>query len=268
MFEIINYPFFQKALLWWLLIWIAAWIVWVFIVLRRQVQIGHTIANSSLFWIVIWIALWLNFSVASLIFAIIWWLLIFLIGKTKKVTSDSTLEFISQIAIAGAIFMLWILPWVKIDINSFLFWSILSINNQDLLTILFVFLSLLIIFKYVGKKFLAVSLSPEITKTSNISVDLYNILFTLIVASLIWVSIKIFWTLLIWAFIVIPANIWKILGNSFRQMTYIAVTVNIVATISGLFISAYYDTSPWASIVLIMGGILIISLLWKGLRKH
>jgi ABC-type Mn2+/Zn2+ transport system permease subunit len=92
-------------------------------------------------------------------------------------------------------------------------------------------------------------------------------LFTLVVASLVWVSIKIFWTLLIWAFIVIPANIWKALGKSFRQMTYIAVIVNIFATVLGLCVSAIFDTSPWASIVLILGVILITSLLWKGLKK-
>ncbi len=97
MLEILQYSFFTNALIWWNLIAIIRSIIWVFVIIRREVQISHTISNRVLAGIAIWLFLWINYEISWIIWALIIAIIIFFLNKSKIFTSDSSMELIAQI---------------------------------------------------------------------------------------------------------------------------------------------------------------------------
>jgi zinc transport system permease protein len=266
--EILQYQFFQNALLAWIIIAIWSSLLWNYVVIRREVQIWHTMANASFLWIVVGLILQISNEVSAIIFAIAAAIWVYFLEKTKKITSDSVLEYISQVSMALWIFLLSFLPGLKVDIFSFLFWNILSITQYDIYISVWLLAIIIIYFKVFWKILLGNSISYEISKATQKYTELSNITFLILTSLLIAVAIKIFWILLIWAFLVLPANIWKLAWNSFKQMKYISILSSIFAVITWLFASYYFDASPWASIVLILWiWIIIAAIIWKIIKK-
>lgn len=266
--EILQYQFFQNALIAWAIIAIWSSLLWNYVVIRREVQIWHTMANASFLWIVVGLILQVSSEISAIIFAIAAAIWVYFLEKTKKITSDSVLEYISQVSMALWIFLLSFLPGLKVDIFSFLFWNILSITQNDIYISLWLLALIIIYFNIFGKILLWNSISYEISKATQKYTELSNITFLILTSLLIAVAIKIFWILLIWAFLVLPANIWKLAWKSFRQMKYISIFSSILSVILWLFWSYYFDASPWATIVLILWiWIIIAAIIWKILKK-
>lgn len=265
--EILSYSFFQNALIAGIFIAISSAIIWNYIVIRREVQIWHTIANASFLGIIIGLIFQITSEITAVIFSIIAAIAIYFLEKSKKITSDSIMEYISQISMALWIFLLSFLPGLKVDIFSFLFWNILAVNTTDIYLSVILFLIISIYFYFLGKILLWNSMSYEISKATQKHWELANISFLVLTSLLITLSIKIFWILLIGAFLVIPANIWKLAWKSFKQMKYISVIVSVLSVILWLFWSYYFDASPWATIVLILWLWVIIAWIYSKIIK-
>ena len=267
MLEILKYSFFQNAMLWWILISLISSVLWVFIVMRKEANVTHSIANFLFLWVAISLLLNGNYYLFAFIFAIIWSFLIYFIEKTKFITSESTKEIISQAWIAWGIFTIWFLWNLTLDINNFLFWSILFINKTDLI-ILSILLFLIYIFLYFfSKNFLSIIINEDIAKSRWINVDLYNLWFLIILSIFIALSIKMFWIMLIWAFLIIPANIAKVVSNSLKNVFIYWIIFSILSVIIWLFVSYFLWTSSSATIVLILIIFFIIRIINKRVRN-
>lgn len=265
MLDILQYSFFQNAVAWWLLISLIAWFFWVFVIMRKESNITHSISNFLFLGIALSLLLQWNYYLYSFIFAIIASLLIYFLENTRLITNESSKELISQWGIAGWIFTLSLIPTLQLDINSLLFGSILSITHTDLWMVGAFAIIFLITLSVFGKQFLAVTLNQSIAKTKWINISVYNFWFLLLLSIFIALSIKIFWILLIWAFLVIPANSSKIVSNNLKQMFILSVIFSVAWLMIWLLSSYYLETSTWATIVLSLLIIFIIALLKKRL---
>ncbi|MDQ7009218.1 MAG: metal ABC transporter permease [Candidatus Gracilibacteria bacterium] len=267
MLEILNYSFFQNALIGGILIGIISSILGVFIVMRKEANITHSISNFLFLGIAVSLFLNGNYYLFAIIFGIIASLLIFFIEKTKFITKESTKEIISQTGIAGGIFLIGFIENLQLDINSFLFGNILLINNTDLILIFILFILTIIFFIIFGKNFLAITINEDIAKAKGIKVDLYNLFFLIFLSLFIGVSIKIFGIFLIGAFLIIGANTSKILAKSLKQVFIFSIIISLFSVIFGLFASYFLGTSSGATIVLLLVLIFITSLFYKKIIK-
>lgn len=263
MIEILQYSFFQKAILSWILISLIASILGIFIIMRKEANITHSIAN----FLFLWVAVSLLFSWNYYFFAFLFWIfasfLIFFIEKTKFITKESTKEIIAQSGMATWIFITWFLWNLTLDINNFLFGSILFVNDLDLIILCILVFFLYLFFFIFWKNFLAIIINEDLAKSQWIKVDLYNIFFLVFLSVFIAISIKIFWILLIWAFLIIPANISKIIAPSLKFSFIISTFISSLSVIIWLFISYFLDTSAWATIVLILILFFLVNLFFK-----
>lgn len=267
MFEILKYSFFQNALLAWILISLISSVLWVFIVMRKEANVTHSIANFLFLWVAVSLFLNWNYYLFALIFAIIWSFLIYFIEKTKFITSESTKEIISQAWIAWGIFILWFIWNLTLDINNFLFWSILFINKSDLIILWILLFVIYILLYFFSKNFLSIIINEDIAKSRWLKVDLYNLCFLIILSIFIALSIKMFWIMLIWAFLIIPANIAKIVSRSLKNVFIFWIIFSTLSVIIWLFTSYFLWTSSSATIVLILIIFFIIALINKRVRN-
>jgi len=264
--EILKYSFFQNALIGWILISIIWSILWVFIVMRKEANITHSISNFLFLGIAISLLFDWNYYFFAFLFWIIWSFLIYFIEKTNFITRESTKEIIAQAWIAWWIFSLWFLDNLTLDINNFLFWSILLVDKKDLIFLLILLIFLIILFLFFSKNFLWIIINEDISRTKWLKIDLYNLIFLIFLSTFIWISIKIFWVLLIWAFLVIPANTSKILSKSIKTTFINSFIISIIWVIFWLFWGYFLWTSSWASVVLSLILIFLWVVFWKKIK--
>lgn len=263
MLEILQYSFFQNAIIWWVLISLIASVLGIFIIMRKEANITHSISNFLFLWIAISLLFNWNYYLFAFLFWIIWSLLIFFIEKTKFITKESTKEIISQAWIAGWIFTVWLLWNLTLDINNFLFWSILFINKSDLVILGILLIILYLFFFILWKRFLCIIINEDLAKSRWIKVNFYNLAFLIFLSVFIAISIKIFWILLIWAFLIIPANISKIISPNLKYSFLISSIISSISVLLWLYLSYFLQTSSWATIVLILIIFFIFSIIFK-----
>jgi len=263
MFEILSYWFFQKALIAGVLVSLISGALGSLVVLRREPNITHSIANILFLWIVVSLFFSGNYYVFWIIFAIIWVLLLTLLEKYTRTSRESSKEILSQIWLAGGVFLIGLFWNLQIDVFNFLFWNILFVDYKDIYLLIGILIIGIFMSIFFGKKMLRVTLSPEIAKSQWIKTDIYELWYLLYLAIFIALSLKIFWVLLLGAFLVLPGNIGRISSTSLKGVFISATIYSLVSVIIWLFASYYFDTSAGATIVLILWIIFLFHTVFK-----
>jgi len=261
MLEILSYSFFQHALIAWVLVSLIAGSLGTLVVLRREPNITHAIANILFLGIVISLFFSGEYYLYGVIFALLGVMFLTLLERYSNTSRESTKEILAQLGLAWGIFMVGMLGNLQLDVFNFLFGNILFVSRQDILLLSVLLILWVILAIFFGKKILRVTLSPEIAESQGLRVSLYEFGYLLYLALFIAFSVKIFGVMLLWAFLVLPANIGRSLSKNLRGVCMIATSTSLFAVISWLFLSYYFDTSAWASIVLILGVLFLVSIL-------
>lgn len=261
--EILSYTFFQHALIAGILVSLIAGSLGTLVVLRREPNITHAIANILFLGIVTSLFFSGNYYLFGGIFAILGVVLLTLLERYSSTSRESTKEILGQLGLAGGIFFVGILWNLQLDVFNFLFGNILFVSRQDIFLLWVLLILWVVLAVFFGKKFLRVTLSPEIAESQGLRVSLYEFGYLLYLALFIAFSVKIFWVMLLWAFLVLPANIGRSLSKNLRGVCVIATLTSLISVIAWLFVSYFFDTSAWASIVLILGALFLVSIFFK-----
>ncbi|MCX8166242.1 MAG: metal ABC transporter permease [Candidatus Micrarchaeota archaeon] len=266
--EILNYPFFQRAIITGLLLSVSCAILGVFLILRRMALIGDGISHIAFSGIIL--GLFLNiypFEIA-IIFTLIFSMLIVVIKEKFKIKNDVALGIVFTIAMALGITLLSVSENINIDIHYFLFGSIISVTQEDVIysMILFAIVITFVLSNY--KQLFYVCFDETNAMISGINAKLLNILLVALTAILTIVSIKIIGVLLVSSFLIIPAATAILLSDSFRKTLVYSSAFASLAVISGLFLSYLLDVSSGGLIVLMSGLYFLITGLVKNFVKN
>ena len=237
-----------------------------FIVWRRLSYFGDTIAHSSLLGVVISYAL--NFNLILTVFIISCFIALFLLFLQKKTNlpDDALLGLLSHSVLAIGLVLLGLLSFIRIDLMGLLFGDILSVNFTD---ILFVWIGgsiVLILLIWIWRPLFAGTVNLELAKAEGLNPELANAIFTLLIAAVIAIAIKIVGILLITGLLIIPASASRNLSSTPIQMAILASLIGVISVVLGLFSSLTWNTSTGPAILSIAMGIFILTLLpWKKL---
>jgi len=261
--EAFSYPFFIRALAVGGLISLASAVLGIYVVLRKESLMGHTIADVSFLGISLGLILSINLDVITVLIAVVAAIVIAALQNTGKFSHDSVLAFTAEISLATAIFVVSRLEGYRVDLLQYLFGDILGISSLDV-AIAAVAMPLILVISYaVRKKILQVTFNEELSVSSGTNVFFYNALFTVLVAITIAIGIKVVGVILISAFLIIPANIAKTIAGSFKQTVYFASGMAFFATFMGLVLSYVFNAPSGAMIVLSLGALLFFAVLLR-----
>ena len=237
-----------------------------FIVWRRLSYFGDTIAHSSLLGVVISYAL--NFNLILTVFIISCFIALSLLFLQKKTNlpDDALLGLLSHSVLAIGLVLLGLLSFIRIDLMGLLFGDILSVNFTD---ILFVWIGgsiVLILLIWIWRPLFAGTVNLELAKAEGLNPELANAIFTLLIAAVIAIAIKIVGILLITGLLIIPASASRNLSSTPIQMAILASLIGMISVVLGLLSSLTWNTSTGPAILSIAMGIFILTLLpWKKL---
>jgi len=160
----------------------------------------------------------------------------------------------------------------SMDLVSFLFGTVSAVALTDVYTILIVTVVVVIFVFAFYKELLFLSFDEEQARVSGIRLRLVHILFMIVVALVIAISMRIVGILLVSSLITLPVAAALRIAKSFKATIFLAIIFGEVATVLGLILAYQFDLAPGGMIVLLAVLELIIVMLlerfWIGGKTH
>ena len=260
MLEMFEYEFMQRAFLAGMLIATLASISGTFVVLKRYSMISETLAHAALVGVAVGLVAGFNPLWMAVIVAIASAWLIEFLRSSFSLYSDAILAILLSGSLAIAVIIVSLGGAFNNSLFSYLFGSILSVSNEDVITIVLfgtVSLGLLLAF---SKELYFISYDEEVAQTSGIRVKFLNFLLVTVVAVIIALSIRIVGSLLIGALMVIPTVSALQYRVGFLNTVLISLVFALFSVACGMTLSFYFSLPSGATIVLCVLVIFILSL--------
>ena len=261
MIEMLSYEFMQRAFIAGIFIAILASLSGTFVVLRRYSLISETLAHSALDGVAVGLVAGYNPLWVAVAVAIISAWLIEYLRSSFELYSDAILAILLSGSLALAVIIVSLGGAFNNSLFSYLFGSILSVSDSDVITIvIFGSLSLLFLLLF-SKELYFIAYDEEVAKTSGIKVKFLNFLLVTVVAIIIALSIRVVGSLLIGALMVIPTVAALQYRVGFRSTMLLSLFFALFSVIFGMSLSYYFSLPSGATIVLCVIVVFIISLI-------
>jgi len=221
----------------------------VFMVWQRQSYFGATLAHSALLGISIGLFLQIDLTLSVIIVSMIVAAMIFWLNHFNQLSSDTLLGILAHSSLAFGLILISLQDNIQVDLMSYLFGDILSINTVDLSLILLTSVLILLFYAQHWQSLLNVTLNPELAQVEGVNVKRVQLLFILLLAFMIALSMKIVGVLLVTSLLIIPAAASRRLSNSPEQMLGYSILIGCLSILSGLVLSYQVDLPTGPSIV-------------------
>ena len=232
-----------------------------FIVWRRLAYFGDTLSHSALLGVAIALLFELNITLAVFFISIIVSFLLLFLQRTAALTSDALLGLLAHSTLAIGLVVLAFMTWVRVDLMGFLFGDILAITVEDLVLIWVGGIFALATLGFIWRSLFAATVSNDLALAEGVKTKSMNIIFMVVIAAVIAVSLKLVGVLLITALLIIPAASARRFSNSPELMAAISGFIGVVAVVLGLNGSLTLDTPAGPSIVVAALGCFVFSIL-------
>ena len=232
-----------------------------FVVWRRLSYFGDTLAHSALLGVTI--AYSLEFNIAVSIFLISSAIALILIQLQKKTNlpSDALLGLLAHSSLAVGLVVIGFLTFIRFDIMGLLFGDILAVNKKDLVTIWVGGALILLVLRLIWKRLFASTVNYELAQAEGLNPDRAKAVFTVLLAAIIAISIKLVGVLLITGMLIIPTAMARNLSDNPKKMVIFAIIGGLLSVFIGLFSSLEFNTPSGPSIIAAALVLFIFSLL-------
>ncbi len=230
-----------------------------FVIWKRMSYFSESISHSALLGVSLGLVSGLDIHLGLVLVSAIFAVLIVVLQQQNFLSNDAILGIFSHIALSLGIVVLSIVGSANTDYFSLLFGDILSINNRDIVWVygvLVIISALLIVF---WQRLLLMTLNEELAISQGLNPTRYQLLFMLMIALSVSVSVQIVGVLLITSLLIIPPAIVKVFAKSPSGMLFQSIMVAMVAVMAGLSASMYYDLATGPAIVIVLGLLFAIS---------
>jgi zinc transport system permease protein len=265
--DILTAEFFQRALIGGALIAVTAPLMGLFLVLRRLAMIGDTLAHVSIAGVALGFLINVYPVAVGLVFAILASFAIELLRRTYRTYAELSIAIIMSGGIALASLLFTMGKGFNLNVTSYLFGSIYTLDRTDLSVIAGVTVIVLIMVLIHKKELFLLTFDEEAAAVSGLPVRYFNIMLSILTALVISASIKIVGALLVSALLTIPAACSLTLSHSFKQAVILVVVIGEVAVLTGLWMAGVWNLAPGGTIVLLLIGILAVSILTTQIRR-
>jgi len=233
----------------------------VFMVWQRQSYFGATLAHSALLGISIGLFLQLDLTLSVIVVSMLVAAMIFWLSHFKQLSSDTLLGILAHSSLAFGLILISLQDNIQVDLMAYLFGDILSINEVDLGLILLTSVLIVLFYAQHWQSLLNITLNPELAQVEGVNIKRVQLLFVLLLAFMIALSMKIVGVLLVTSLLIIPAAAARRLSSSPEQMLGFSIIIGVFSIIGGLFTSYYIDLPTGPSIVVVATVLFLLLLL-------
>jgi zinc transport system permease protein len=264
-FDWAQYGFMQNALLAVLLVSFLYGLLGAMVINQQMAFFSDAIGHAALTGIAIGVLAGLADPLwAMVIFAVLLAVGISLLRRVSQTSTDTTIGLFMSFAVAlGVVILSRGGGFARY--SSYLIGDVLSITRPEIIRLLLLLAGILAFWSLSFNRLMLASLNPSLAHSRGINVALLEVLFSVIVAVLVTVSIQWVGMLVINSLLILPAAAARNVSRNTRQYVWVSVLVSLLSGVSGLLCSFYWATATGATIVLFAMGFYLVSL--AGVRR-
>ena len=220
-----------------------------FIIWRRLSFFGDTLAHAALLGVTMAVFFEINIAFSVFLISSLVALILIKLQKNTKLPGDALLGLLAHSSLAVGLVVIGFLTSIRFDVMGLLFGDILAVNQNDLLLIWIGGAFILLILKFIWKPLFASTVNHELAEAEGMEPNKFNAIFTVLMAAVIAISIKIVGLLLITGMLIMPAAMGRNLADNPQQMVKLSVVGGLLSVIIGLFSSLQLNTPSGPSII-------------------
>ena len=264
--DLIGYRFFQNALIGGVIAAAACAAVGLFLILKKEAMIGDGITHTAFGGIALGLLLGINPLLTALGVSVLAVLAISYMRRKNVAPSDSAIAVMLALGFSFGLILISIAGGFNVELLSYLFGSILAIDEVDLLFVSLLGVFVLLFLSFFRRELLSIVFDEEDSRVLGIPTNSLSLAFDLLVATTIVLSIKVVGTVLVIALLVLPGLSALQLSLSFRKTMLAAVGFSILSTVMGILFSATFDVATSGLIVFVAVLLFLLTLAYKKLQ--
>ena len=250
LFEMFSYSFMVRAWSAGVLISLSAALVGVPLVLRKNSMLGDGLSHVafSAFAIAsVFGLLPLPFAIPVVILVSFF---ILRLNQNSKIHGDSAIALMSASALAIGTFAVS-LAGTNVDINNYLFGSILSIGEAEVVFSAALLAVVFVMYLFLHNKIFAITFDERFAKSIGVKTEVYNVLFAILCSVVVVLGMRLMGALLISSLIVFPVLSAQTLYKSFNKVVVSSAILAVLSFVIGLVLSYFLATPTGATIVIV-----------------
>ena len=232
-----------------------------FVVWRRLSYFGDTLAHSALLGVTIAYSMEFNIAVSIFLISSLIALILIHLQRKTNLPSDALLGLLAHSSLAVGLVVIGFLTFIRFDIMGLLFGDILAVDKNDLIIIWFGGGLILLVLKFIWKPLFASTVNYELAEAEGLNPDRAKAIFTILLAAIIAISIKLVGVLLITGMLIIPTAMARNISDTPQKMVVFSIIGGLLSVFIGLFSSLEFNTPSGPSIITAALLLFIISLL-------
>ncbi len=247
--DMFSYAFITRALIVGALVALCASVLGVILVLKRYSMIGDGLSHVSFGAMAIALA----FNAAPLKVAIpiviIAAFLLLRVSENSKIKGDSAIGLVSSSAIAIGIIINTLSDGANIEVNNYMFGSILALSKGDVTLCIIMGVLVIALFLLFYHNIFAITFDEDFARATGVKVNVYKSLLSVLTAIVIVIGMRIMGTLLISSLIIFPALTSMRVCKRFKSVMIMSICVSLVCFFIGMLASYMLSIPTGASIV-------------------
>ena len=267
MIEALQFEFMQNALVAGLLASVICGIMGTLVVVNRIVFLSGGIAHAA--YGGIGLAFYFNwpYLVGTLGFSLAASMLMAAVSYSVKHRADTIIGVIWALGMAFGIILIDLTPGYNVDLMSYLFGSILTVPDSDLIVMSVIGVLMTVLVLYFYPAILAMSFDEEFARIRGVPVRMLYFGLIGMLAITVVLVIQVVGLILVIALLTIPPFIVENYARSLLQMMVASSCLGALFTTTGLWFSYRYDLTSGASIILVAGCGFLLALLVGKIRS-
>ncbi|PVX23070.1 MAG: cation ABC transporter permease [Candidatus Bathyarchaeum sp.] len=266
----LEYAIMQRALLACILAGFLMGLIGVFVVRMRLSAIGYSMSHGAFAGAALGVATATNPLVTGLLFASGTALLIGPVADKARLHADTITSIVFPLNMALAFVFLTLAPEVGLSsqVANVLWGSIISMTNTDLVYLVTLFASAIAIVYFTWKELFAIMFNRKLAEADGINTKPFIYLIIFLAGVVITFSLKLVGGLLIYALLFNPASTVLQFSENMRKVIIASPLIGMTTTVSGLFVSLFFDLPVGSCIVIVSTVVFVIALLLSPKRRR
>ncbi len=270
--EPLQYSFMQRSLVEAIIVGIICAVVGSYLMVQRLALLGDAISHSVLPGLAIAFLMGANIFVGAFVAGLISTACINAIRTRSQIKEDAAMGIVFSAFFALGITLITIIQKDnKIDLNHFLFGNILGVTLGDVRDTLIIAAIVLLVVVLLYKELLFYTFDKLGAQAVGLPVHLLDLGLMMLIGLTIVASLKTVGVVLVLSLLITPAATAYLLVNRLHQMMILGVAVGVTSSISGMYLSYFYNLPSGPAIVLVASGLFVLAFLFspsQGILTH
>jgi manganese/iron transport system permease protein len=248
----LKYGFMQRSLVIAVLVGLICAIVGSYLMVQRLALLGDAISHSVLPGLALAFLLGVNIFVGAFLAGILSTVLITWIRTKSPIKEDAAMGIVfSSFFALGITLITTIQKTNKIDLNHFLFGNILGVTTNEVIETSLIAATVLMIVYGLYKELLFYTFDPQGAAAAGLPTQGLNFGLMVLIALTVVASMKAVGVILVLALLITPSATAYLLVPRLHQVMLCGAGIGILSSVSGLYLSYYFDLPSGPGIVLV-----------------